>query len=99
MSILRKHTPQFKLKLAVEAIETDDMPAVARKYNIAHSLLSKWKRRLLEQGHHVFETTPDKEKEKLHKQVGKLEQMVGKKEVELNLLKNFSDSWASENGL
>jgi transposase len=94
----RKHTAQFKMKLALEAIETDDLPGVSRKYNVAHSLLAKWKRRIIEDGHHVFETTPDKEKEKMHKQIGKLEQMVGKKEVELNLLKNFSDFYASENG-
>ena len=51
----RKHTSQFKLKLAVEAIETDAMPAIARKYGIAHSLLAKWKRKLLEDGHYLYE--------------------------------------------
>ena len=91
----RKHAPQFKLKLAVEAIETNAMPAIARKYGIAHSLLAKWKRTLLEDGHYIFETTPDKEKKQMEKQIGRLEQMIGKKEVELNLLKNFSDFYAS----
>jgi transposase len=94
----RKHSSPFKLKLVVESIETDDMPGIARKYGIAHGLLAKWKRHLLENGHHIYETTPDKEKEKMHKQIGKLEQMVGKKEVELNLLKNFSDFYESGNG-
>ena len=52
----------------------------------------------MKEGYHVFETTPDKEKEKTNKKIAKLEQMIGKKEVELNLLKNFSDFYESENG-
>jgi hypothetical protein len=43
---------------------------------------------LLKQGHNVFNTTPDKENKKLRSQITKLEQMLGKKEVELNVLKS-----------
>jgi hypothetical protein len=49
----------------------------------------------LEKGKQVFETDTDKEKEDLKKKVAKLEQIIGKKEVELNLLKNFSDFYES----
>jgi transposase len=94
----KKYSPTFKLKVIVDVLETGDMPSVARKYGLAHSLVAKWRRRLLEEGHHVFVSTPDKEKAKLQNQIGKLEQMVGKKEVELELLKNFSDFYVSQNG-
>jgi len=93
----RPHTAQFKFKVVMESIEEDKMPSVARKYGVAYSLLAKWKRHFLATGHQVFETTPDKEKEQLHKTIGKLEQMIGKKEVELALIKNFSDFYASQN--
>jgi transposase len=98
MSTIRKHAPSFKLKIVVECLNTGDMQSVSRKYGLANSLVAKWRRRLLDEGHHVFETSPDKEKENMQKQIAKLEQMVGKKEVELTLLKNFSDFYASQNG-
>ena len=93
----RKHTPLFKLKLVLEAIKSGDVSQTGRKYGINATLLAKWKKRLEEEGQHIFEKTPDQEKEQLKKQIGKLEQMIGKKEVELNLLKNFSDFYASQN--
>lgn len=91
----RIHSPEFKFKAVLEAIMNDNMPEVARRHSIAHSLLAKWKRFLLTNGWQVFVTTPDKEKEELQQRIAKLEQMVGKKEVELALIKNFSDFYAS----
>lgn len=91
----RIHNPEFKFKVVLEAITDDAMPEVARKYAIAHSLLAKWKHFLLTNGWQVFVTTPDKEKEELRQRIAKLEQMVGKKEIELALIKNFSDFYTS----
>jgi len=45
-----------------------------------------------EQGFHVFETSPDQQNKQLKNKIANLEQMVGKKEVELNLLKIFQIS-------
>ena len=93
----KQYTPQFKFKLAVEAIKKDNLTQVAREYGIGVNVLSKWRSDLLERGYKVFETGTDKEVGFLRKKLGKLEQMIGKKEVELNLLKNFSDFYASQN--
>jgi hypothetical protein len=35
---------------------------------------------------------------RLQKKVGQLEQLVGKKEIELNLIKNFADFYGSQSG-
>lgn len=94
----KQYTPQFKFKLAVEAIKKENLTQVAREYGVGINVLSKWRTDLLERGYKVFETGSDKEVGFLRKQIGKLEQMVGKKEVELNLLKNFSDFYQSRNG-
>lgn len=94
----KKHSPELKLQVALAAIKKDDAPSVARQYGIAYSLVHKWKNQLEQQGHLAFGMDNDKEKESLKKNVSKLEQMLGKKEVELNLLKNFSDFYLSENG-
>ena len=94
----KKHSPEFKLKIALAALQTQDATAIARQHGVAYSLVHKWRKLLEEQGHLAFGVTNDKEKENLKRQIAKLEQMLGKKEVELNLLKNFSDFYLSENG-
>jgi transposase-like protein len=73
------------------------MTAVARKYGVNFTLVAKWKSYFMEHAKQVFETNPDKEKEELKKKIAKLEQIIGKKEIELNLLKNFSDFYESRN--
>jgi len=93
----RKYTPQFKFDRALEAIKTDNLSEMSRKYGISVNVLSKWRARLLENGAQAFETTPDQEKNQLKNKIAKLEQMLGKKEVELNVLKNFSDFYESQN--
>lgn len=93
----KKYTADFKFKLVMEVERTNELTTTARKYGINYTLLSKWKKEFLNHGAEIFETTRDKENEKLKKQIATLERMVGKKEVELNLLKNFSDFYKSPN--
>ena len=93
----RKYTPQFKFDRALEAIRNNNLSEISRKYNIGVNLISKWKSQLIKQGSHIFETTPNQELNNLKNKIAKLEQMLGKKEVELNLLKNFSDFYESQN--
>jgi transposase len=97
ISTRRVHTPQFKLTVTLEAMQKQDMAGVARRYGITHGLLTKWKQHVVTHGHRLFETTPNKEIIKLQKRVAQLEQMIGQREVELALLKNFSDFYASPN--
>jgi len=92
----KKYTAQFKYKLAQEAIKAGNLSEIARKYGVGANLLSKWIKQLEEHGFHIFETTPDQQNKHLQDKIAKLEQMVGKKEVELSLLKNFSDFYRSQ---
>jgi len=93
----RIYTPSLKFKIVIEAIEKKDMAIVARRYGVGASLLTKWKQTLMDMGHMVFETKPNKEIERLKGQVTRLEQMIGQREVELSLLKNFTDFYAYPN--
>ena len=93
----KSYSPEFKFKIAKEAIKDDNIVEIARKYSLGPTVVSEWKKMLLEQGYNVFNTTPSKENKKLRSQIAKLEQMLGKKEVELNILKNFSDFYESQN--
>ena len=91
------YTPQFKLDRALEVIHTNNASEIARKYGLNPNLLYAWRDQLLERGVKVFETGPDQTVGELKAKVGRLEQLIGKKEVELNLLKNFSDFYSSRN--
>ena len=91
----KKYAPEFKFKLVAEALKNDNATATARKHAVNFNLLIKWKNHFLIHGKEIFETTADKEKEELERKVANLERIVGKKEVELNLLKNFSDFYES----
>jgi transposase len=93
----KSYAPQFKLDRAAEAIRNNNLSEISRKYGLAVNLISKWRSQLLEQGARLFETSPDQEVNLLKAKIAKLEQMVGKKEIELNLIKNFSDFYQSQN--
>lgn len=98
MAQRKQHTAVFKTTVALAAIKNPKGAEVARTYGVTPGLVSKWKKQLEENGSAVFETTPDKENRELKKKVGKLEQIIGKKEVELALIKNFVDFYDSHGG-
>ena len=56
----KSYTPEFKLKLAIEAIKKDSLSEVSRQYSVAVNVLSDWRKLVLEQGQSVFKNTPDK---------------------------------------
>jgi len=62
---------------------------VSRKYGVGVNIISNWVKRLEDQGFHIFETTQGQQNNQLKSKIARLEQMAGKKEIELNLLKNL----------
>jgi transposase-like protein len=92
------YTPQFKLDRALDALKnSSSISEIARKYNLSAKLIYLWRDQLVERGPKVFEIAPDQNVNELKSKVARLEQMLGKKEVELSLLKNFSDFYSSRN--
>lgn len=94
----RKHSPQFKFEVAMKAVSSSQMAEVARVYGVNTGQVSKWVSYLKTQGASIFSTHPDTEKANLQNKVSKLEQLVGHKEVELSLMKNFLDFPDSPSG-
>jgi len=94
----QKYTPEFKFDRVVDSIKSGQVSEIARQYGFAANLLSKWRSEFLQKGHTVFDDKPDQDTARLQKKVGQLEQLVGKKEVELNLIKNFADFYGSQSG-
>lgn len=93
-----QYTARFKFDRVIESIKKDDVSEVSRQYGFGANLLSKWRSAFLKGGHIFFDDKPDRDVERLQKRIGQLEQIIGKKEVELNLIKNFADFYESQNG-
>ena len=93
-----KYTARFKFDRVIESLKKDSVSEIARQYGFGANLLSKWRSDFLAGAYKFFEDKPDQDIARLQKKVGQLEQMVGKKEVELNLIKNFADFYQSQNG-
>jgi len=94
----KNYTPQFKFDRVLDALrDNSNVSEIARKYGLNANLIYIWRDQFIERGPNVFETAPDKALNESKNKIAKLEQMIGKKEVELNLLKNFSDFYSSQN--
>ena len=83
----RKFSPEFKSKVALEAIRgLQTIHEIARRYEVHPNQVSNWKKQLLERLPQVFSDKSgplkdhDREKEKLYQQIGQLQ-------VELTWLK------------
>jgi len=94
-----KYTAKFKFDRVIESLEKDSVSEIARQYGFGVNLLSKWRMDFLSKGHVIFESKPDNDVIKLQRKVKQLEQLIGKKEIELNLIKNFADFYESQNGM
>lgn len=93
MNKRKKHTSSFKFRIALEALKGESTNTeIGRKYNLDPSLISKWKSILEKQGYKAFDHGLDENKS-LKKQKAALEQLLGRKEVEINLMKNFLEDY------
>jgi transposase len=86
--IPKPYTPKFKSQLVLEVLGGERTEVeIGRLYGVHHTTLSKWKRQFLENGAQVF--GGNEEVKRYQKRIAELERMIGQKEVELALLKNF----------
>ena len=85
-----RYSPAFKFQVALEALKAEGKGAeaqVARIWGVHPVTLANWKRHFLQHGAEVF---GGKEEVKAYeKRIAELERMLGQKEVEIALLKNF----------
>ena len=72
----------------MELLKGDKTPTqVGRTYNVHPNSAGLWKRALLEKGPEIF--SKDGVVAEYERRIAELEQLLGKKEVEIALLKNF----------
>jgi transposase len=83
------YTKEFKFKVAVSALRNDKtIPQLVEEFSVASSLISKWKKQLLDNGSVTFESSNkpkvvDNTEKKLYEQ-------LGRQAMELDYLKQFA---------
>jgi transposase-like protein len=84
----KRYTPRFKFQVVMEVIKSfKPIGQIARAYGVHPITIHKWKKDFMEKGPELFgQKTTIHEYEK---KVRELEQLIGHKEVEIALLKNF----------
>jgi transposase-like protein len=84
----RRYTPKFKFQLVMELLKGDKSRCqLAKAYGVHPNTIGTWMQSFLEKGPEVF--AKDGTVAEYERRIGELEQLIGKKEVEIALLKNF----------
>ena len=84
----KRYTPRFKFQVVMETLKsTKAIGQIAKAYGVHPITIHKWKRDFIEKGPELFgqKTTIHEYEKKMRE----LEQLIGQKEVEIALLKNF----------
>lgn len=84
----KRYSAKLKFQVVLEALTGDKTPGqIAKQYGIHPNSVGLWKKEFLERGPELF--AEDDTVQEYERRIGELEQLVGKKEVEIALLKNF----------
>ena len=94
----KKYSAQFKFKVVLESFQAESVAEVARRYGVHPNQLSMWRKQFQESGPKLFEVGKDGEAVAQKKRIAQLENLIGKKELEISLLKNFVDFYVPLDG-
>ncbi len=84
----RRYSARLKFQVVLEALKGEKTPGqIAKAYRVHPNSVGIWKRWFLERGPALFERSEHASEGE--RRVAELEQLLGKKEVEIALLKNF----------
>jgi len=84
----KRYSPKLKFQVVLELLKGNKTPSqVARTYNVHPNSAGLWKRTFIEKGPEIF--SRDGDVTEYERRIAELERLLGKKEVEIALLKNF----------
>jgi transposase-like protein len=95
---LKTHAASIKFKVVLESFTNNNVAETAPKHSLNANQLSTWRGYFLKHGPSLFKTDVTKREQELEKQIATLEQMLGKKELEIQLLKKYLDFYAPRAG-
>ena len=84
----KRHSAQFKFKVALEAAKgTKTLSELASEYGLHPSQISEWKTQLLREGACVFSTTTARQQKEQEAVQAELYEQIGRLKMELEWLK------------
>ncbi len=84
----KRYSPDLKFKIVIEVLKgTKPIGEIAKAFNIHPITVHQWRREFLAKGPEIFDSAT--QVKGYEKRIHDLERLVGQKEVELALLKNF----------
>ena len=84
----RSHTPDFKLKVAIEATRNDKtINQIASEYAISPNQIVEWKKHLLAEGSSIFQGKRTAKATEAYEDIPCLQQQIGKLTVQVDWLK------------
>ena len=84
----KRFTPRFKFQIVLECLRGEKaIGQIARSYGTHPISIHRWKKAFLEKGPEIF--SQDKTIHEYEQKIADLERLIGHKEVEIALLKNF----------
>jgi transposase len=87
----KRYSAKLKFQVVMEVLTGDKTPAqVAKVYGIHPNTVNAWKKTFMEKGPDIF--AEDNIVAQHERQIAELEQLIGKKEVEIALLRGFLSS-------
>jgi len=90
-SMGKRYSAKLKFQVVTELLAGDKTTAqVAKVYGIHPNTVNAWRKTFLEKGPDIF--AEDNIVAQYERQIAELEQLIGKKEVEIALLKGFLSS-------
>lgn len=96
MPTRRRHSPEFKAKVALEAIKGHRLiNEIAADYQVHPVQIQQWKKLALENLASLFDRKPDREAHDHEQLTSQLFQQIGQLKVEVDWLKKKSDQLRS----
>lgn len=84
----KRYSPKLKFQVVMEVLTGEQsIGQAAKAYGIHPNSINAWKRTLLEKGPELF--SRDSTIAEYERRIAELERLLGRKEVEIALLKNF----------
>jgi transposase len=97
MSKRKQHAPEFKAKVALEALKGEETAAeLASRFGVHPTMIHQWKRALLEGASGVFERGGRKKPEIDEEQVKELHAKIGELAVANSFLERKLKSWGGK---
>lgn len=102
MKSRRRHSPETKLRVVKEALETGNVSVVARRYDLSSSMASKWVRQYKQHGEAAFTagsngrtggqqfSLSEKEYRQLEAENERLKKILGEKDLEVAILRDLA---------